>query len=263
MGCTVVVTRDGRTCERVEVSALVERLVVGRADECDIQLDSKAVSRQHCQLVRRGDVHLVQDLGSNNGTFVNGRRIKEHALSDGDAITVGEFTLRYAAERIEDDAPRVMPGVDDGFDLTYDVRPRPAAAAAPLGPAPRAIARPVAHLEVEAPGEPRTVIVRQAVFLIGAGPAADLRLEGRRDPPLVAMIVRDGPRFLAVDLSPRRDLLQVEGAPAREARLEDGQALEVCGARLRFRRGLPRLAPGGRVEISDRPAAPSRPRSGT
>ena len=72
-------------------------LTIGRLPECDIVLDDSKVSRRHAEVRRDGISVSVVDLGSTNGTMVNGAGIRERALSDGDQITVGATTLRYEA----------------------------------------------------------------------------------------------------------------------------------------------------------------------
>jgi diguanylate cyclase (GGDEF)-like protein len=72
---------------------------VGRGDEADIRLDDDGVSRLHCSLAASGDSALLKDLGSSNGTFVNGVRIAEQKVRDGDRVQVGGgtvFQIRYA-----------------------------------------------------------------------------------------------------------------------------------------------------------------------
>jgi hypothetical protein len=71
---------------------------IGRADECEITLDDPQVSRQHARLQSRNGVLLLADVGSTNGTRVNGQRIREVALGVGDRIEVGGTELLVAAE---------------------------------------------------------------------------------------------------------------------------------------------------------------------
>ncbi|GAB4279883.1 MAG: DUF3662 and FHA domain-containing protein [Coriobacteriia bacterium] len=66
-----------------------ERVVVGRLADCDIRLEDANVSRQHAAFVRRPDGWHIQDLGSTNGTKVNGRQVQDARLEDGDVITLG------------------------------------------------------------------------------------------------------------------------------------------------------------------------------
>jgi len=71
---------------------------IGRAAECEIALDDPQVSRQHARLQSRNGVLLLADVGSTNGTRVNGQRIREVALGVGDRIEVGGTELLVAAE---------------------------------------------------------------------------------------------------------------------------------------------------------------------
>ncbi len=71
--------------------------VVGRDASCDIHIDNLGISRAHCQFIKRGNTFILQDMNSANGTYVNGRRIGEHYLNDGDDILIGKFTLKFDA----------------------------------------------------------------------------------------------------------------------------------------------------------------------
>ena len=68
-------------------------LVVGRDAGVGLRLNSRFVSRRHCQLVTTADQTIVEDLGSANGILVNGRRIQRHRLCPGDKIEMGDYTL--------------------------------------------------------------------------------------------------------------------------------------------------------------------------
>lgn len=71
---------------------------IGRGGECEIQLDDPQVSREHARLQTRNGVLLLADVGSTNGTRVNGQRIREVALGVGDRIEVGGSEILIAAE---------------------------------------------------------------------------------------------------------------------------------------------------------------------
>jgi hypothetical protein len=71
------------------------RNVIGRGTEADIRLPDTGVSRKHVDVVLEGGVATVEDLGSTNGTLVNGRRITRQALGDGDVIRIGHSVLVY------------------------------------------------------------------------------------------------------------------------------------------------------------------------
>jgi hypothetical protein len=83
---------DGR---RISIGA--QALVLGRLPECAVVLNDPNVSRRHAEIRRRGSDVVVVDLGSTNGTRVNGLRVKEQLLNDGDEIEVGTSTVRFEA----------------------------------------------------------------------------------------------------------------------------------------------------------------------
>jgi predicted component of type VI protein secretion system len=90
--------------------------IVGRDATCDIQIDNLGVSRAHCQFVKRGDTYIVQDMNSANGTYVNGQKVGEHYLKDGDEVLIGKFLIKFdatgtavpVAKAPEEKAPDVM-----------------------------------------------------------------------------------------------------------------------------------------------------------
>ncbi len=71
------------------------RNVIGRGTEADIRLPDTGVSRKHVDVVLDGGTATVEDLGSTNGTLVNGRRVSRLALADGDVIRIGHSVLVY------------------------------------------------------------------------------------------------------------------------------------------------------------------------
>ncbi len=76
------------------------RLTIGRAN-ADILLDQPLVSREHAELLWRGDRHVLRDLGSETGTFVNGERIEECELRPDDVVQIGPFRLTYDGDSLD------------------------------------------------------------------------------------------------------------------------------------------------------------------
>jgi pSer/pThr/pTyr-binding forkhead associated (FHA) protein len=70
-------------------------LLIGRSTLCDIRIDSDIVSRHHALISYRPEGAMIVDLGSTNGTSVDGYRIKEHQLVAGETITVGDCRIEY------------------------------------------------------------------------------------------------------------------------------------------------------------------------
>jgi hypothetical protein len=78
---------------------LGERAVVGRGEDNDVVLADTGVSRRHAELVTTDSGTLLRDLGSTNGTYVNGVRVTEQALHDGDRLTLGTTDLVFRSGR--------------------------------------------------------------------------------------------------------------------------------------------------------------------
>jgi pSer/pThr/pTyr-binding forkhead associated (FHA) protein len=98
-----------------------ERLTIGRKPDNDIQIDNLAVSGKHALIITILDDSFLEDLGSTNGTYVNGKLVKKHALKDGDVIAIGKHELKYENENATTE--------DDEFEKTMIIKPGSASAA--------------------------------------------------------------------------------------------------------------------------------------
>jgi len=70
---------------------------IGRGEQCAVPIPDPHMSRIHAEVLALEDVVTVRDLGSSNGTFVNGRRVQKQALKNGDVITIGAQEIRLLA----------------------------------------------------------------------------------------------------------------------------------------------------------------------
>ena len=70
--------------------------VIGRSRECDLRVTDGNASRRHAEIVQEGSVYVLVDLGSTNGTELNGRRVTRQELADGDRITIGATDLVFS-----------------------------------------------------------------------------------------------------------------------------------------------------------------------
>jgi type II secretory pathway predicted ATPase ExeA len=95
----VVLATDGRTTGAYPLYA--GRLIIGRTPANDVQIDSRFISRHHCQIVTTVHGCVVEDLNSTNGIYVHGRQVRYHNLNDGDVVTIGQHELLYIDERAQ------------------------------------------------------------------------------------------------------------------------------------------------------------------
>jgi general secretion pathway protein A len=100
-----------------EVTLNRPRMVLGRDENCDISLDSRYVSRFQNLFMETPDGWMLIDLSSTNGCFVNGRRIREHRLRDGDLIAVGHHQMRFTGPSAKGKAPAPGPAKEPDTTL--------------------------------------------------------------------------------------------------------------------------------------------------
>src|SRR5687767_13985467 len=124
----MILSVDGQVLKEFTLSK--ERTLIGRKPHNDIQIDNLAVSGEHAAIITILNDSFIEDLGSTNGTMVNGKPIKKHFLQNNDVVEIGKHKLKYF-----NDAPAQAGAAD--FEKTMIIRnpgkaaPAPAPAAAP------------------------------------------------------------------------------------------------------------------------------------
>jgi ribosome-associated protein YbcJ (S4-like RNA binding protein) len=187
-----------------------EPLRIGRSRDNDIRITQDTASGHHAQVLCASNGVFVKDLGSTNGTFVNGRMIRQGRLEDGDVISVGKHELRYLES-------------DEGLEDT----------AAPEAEAP----------EAANDGPPPAPLVGRLRFM--NGPSRDRVLDlkgrmtaiGRAGDPIVA-VASGRKRCFVVRLGEEAALsrVAVNGRPVgrRARKLHAGDVIEVGEVRMEF-----------------------------
>lgn len=142
-----------------------QRMVIGRAEGADVRLDDAAVSKQHAAIEPVGNDHILLDLGSSNGTFVNGERETRHLLKHGDVFRILDFEFRYVDHKS-------VVAVDGDRTMVFRTDEEPVSAAADGARAPTLGARsveirlPVGLLATTGAGG-RQIILERALTGIG------------------------------------------------------------------------------------------------
>jgi type II secretory pathway predicted ATPase ExeA len=93
----LLVASEGRTVQEVPVR--LGRLIIGRTRENDVVIDSRFISRHHCQVITTEHSCVIEDLNSTNGIYVKANRVRRHYLNDGDVVLVGKHELIYVDDR--------------------------------------------------------------------------------------------------------------------------------------------------------------------
>ena len=100
--------------EENEYPLTSETMTIGRKPSNDIPIDNLSISGRHAQVITILEDSFLEDLGSTNGTYVNGKLVKKHALEDGDIITLGKFQITYVSGESGD---------EQDFEQTMIIRP--------------------------------------------------------------------------------------------------------------------------------------------
>ncbi len=110
----LILSLDGQVLAEYNMSK--ERYTIGRLPDNDVRIDNAAVSGHHSLIINILNDSFLEDLNSTNGTYVNGKLIKKHALQNGDVITVGHHQLKFGDDEVAD-------ADQDEFEKTMVIHP--------------------------------------------------------------------------------------------------------------------------------------------
>lgn len=205
----IVVTIDGVVIKEVPLSK--ERTTLGRRPYNDVVIDNLAVSGEHAVLMMSGDGVEIEDLGSTNGTYVNGQSIQRQALRSGDTVEVGKYRIRFLHEEAVPDFEKTLlfkPAME------ASVRAAPAPAPAPMSAAVRVVTGPAAG---------REVALVKVVTTLGKPGVAVASITRRHQGYVLAHV--EGSGFPHLNGSP------VDGEPVA---LKSGDRIALAGTEMEF-----------------------------
>jgi hypothetical protein len=116
----LILSMEGQVLKEIPLSK--ERITIGRKPHNDIQIDNLAVSGEHAVIVSVMEDAFLEDLGSTNGTVVNGKTVKKHFLQDNDVVELGKYKLKYMQEKGKPAVAAAAPSAKD-FEKTMVLRP--------------------------------------------------------------------------------------------------------------------------------------------
>ena len=236
----LVLHLDGQVLAEYNMSK--ERYTVGRLPDNDIRIDNPAVSGHHALVINILNDSFLEDLNSTNGTYVNGKIIKKHALQHSDVITVGHHALRFVDGEAE--------GAEDDFEKTMVISSRDAANLANMPrvdpPAERAPS-PQRAANGSATGAPSfsNGAMPRAKLQVLSGQFAGRELElvktlttlGRPGVQVAAITRRsDGFYIVHVESGRENDFPMVNGAVIgpQARKLRDNDVVQLAGVKMGF-----------------------------
>lgn len=240
----LTLVQDRNTVQIYDLDQPVIR--IGRVAGMDIQIDDVSISRRQAEIQQDGDHWVVRDIGSSNGTFVNGERLAgDRPLKAGDEIAIGQFSLFF-----ERGLASFQPRQREVPAKEASRPPVPAAAPRPAGQADataymaseeidrlkrEGVQKRQAHLIWEVGPERAThYLAADGGALIGRSEMCDLRVP--RGPRQHVLVLRVGDAFEVRNLCLWRRM-RVRGEVTSRARLHNGDVIEIGPVRLTFRTG--------------------------
>jgi len=228
----LVLSLDGQVMAEYNMNK--ERYTIGRLPDNDIRIDNAAVSGHHSLIINILNDSFLEDLNSTNGTYVNGKLIKKHALQHGDVITVGHHQLRF----VEDDEQQ------DEFEKTMVIQP----SARPVEKLRTAVAD--APAGTGATGRSRTLgdsaaAVKKAKLQVLSGAFAGREVElskalttlGRPGIQVAAITRRSEAYYIVhVDSGKPDDYPLLNGTPIGQqaTKLNDNDVIQLAGVKMGF-----------------------------
>jgi pSer/pThr/pTyr-binding forkhead associated (FHA) protein len=236
----LILSLDGSVIREVPLNK--ERITIGRKPQNDIQIENLAVSSEHACIVTILNDSFLEDLGSTNGTLVNGNPIKKHILQNNDVIEVGKYKLKYIAETTG--AGKISA---DDFEKTMVLRSPMAKPAAPLPKMPGDTqtgvmqASSVASAVTAEAAKPAAPTLLAAVQILN-GPSAGKELELTKN---LTTLGKPGVQVAVITRRPQGYFItHVEGAsfPVVNGKvletqaypLKDHDVIELTGVKMEF-----------------------------
>ncbi len=218
---------------------------IGRLPTNSVVIDNPAVSGQHARILLESGQHVLEDLNSRNGTFVNEKPVSKHTLREGDVVRVGKHTLVFysvgmgeaadpaagpalrPATTVQEFGGTVMLDTKQQKDLMTKLAQSKSEAAVVAAPA-----RHGTLTLVSGRTDQRTYTLEAQTTLVGKSTTAQVRLKGWFKPKVAAAITRKGSGYMLTPLSGKT---RVNGQPLRQGyELKAGDVLQISGATLQF-----------------------------
>ncbi len=211
-----------------------ERITIGRAPENDIVIENLAVSRNHAVITWENDRFYLEDLGSSNGSFINGVKVKRNEVVDRDVITIGKHKIYFYDRMTREPVRRAQPAIVEGTMIVQQSM--------------------VAELVVTK-GRQKGQVFRLDgnSIALGRGGQNDIRLTDWFVSKNHAVIEKRGLDYYLVDLGSWRHTM-LNGEVVTEAILNDGDVIQLgptVQLGFQLQEHLEQMRPGDEAELDD------------
>ena len=234
----LILTLDGQELAQYELEK--ERYTIGRLADNDIHIDNMAVSGHHALIINILKDSFLEDLNSTNGTYVNGKLVKKHALQEGDVITIGRHALKYASGK---PAAAAGGGDADDFEKTMIIRPGTKTSAG--GPSMDSVNKAISDAGGAPIDQAKAAALPRAKLQVLSGGFAGKELElnkalttlGRPGVQVAAVTRRaDGFFVVHVESGQGQGFPTVNGKEigAQAQKLNDNDVIELAGVKMGF-----------------------------
>jgi len=250
-----------------EFNMTKERYTIGRLPDNDVRIDNPAVSGHHSLIINILNDSFLEDLSSTNGTYVNGKLIKKHALQHGDVVTIGHHQLRYvetvAEEEEQDDEFARTMIIDSSQEAvqqaamksaeqanadpdigSVESAPPPAPVAAAPTPEPASNGDTAAAIAHKATSSPAYRQVQNAKIQVLNGKFAGREVDlnkalttlGSPGAQIIAITKRSEGYYIVMVENKKESPPNVNGTPlgAQAVKLVDNDVIELIGIKMGF-----------------------------
>jgi len=212
-------------------------LTIGRSNKNDLVIDNMAVSREHARIYREGPRHIVQDLKSLNGTFVNNKKVSQWILSNNDQVLIGKHTLLFIEEAEEPAGDMSQPTGDVvEHTLVLETKKQKELLAKIREPGPEEKTEPVrAGVAMISGGSGQEQVeLTKRLTVAGKGSHADIRLKGFFLGRTVFLISQK-PNGYYISCPGRRTTTRINGLPVTDQQeLKDGDIIDAGRTKMQF-----------------------------
>lgn len=209
------------------------RLTIGRRPDNDIVLEDPSVSGHHARIVQVQSVYFIEDAGSSNGTFANGKRTDRKQLVNGDEITIGQHSLLYQEDTTKAVTPPPKPVFDSEKTVVITPQLQRELLKAQGGQPPATVpAKQFTLTVVSGSTDQKQYKLTGPVAIIGSQDNATIKLTGWFAPKRAALLHRQGGGYAVAPAEEGRKVLVNGTAIQAPTALKEEDLIQVAGVTL-------------------------------